>query len=295
MRVPADMIPRLLLMACRPQPVLDLAPDPGRSGVDGAAGPYGVAHLERTAQARVTDVVRYEVAWPATADGAYAPGAGACDVVMFLHGGLVHPDQYRWLQTHWASRGYCVVVPEHDLQLAIAESDNASVALDDLLARPPEVLEGRVGDGAVVMGHSLGGAVAALRWVADERFEGLGLLASWPAGSTPVEDQAGRPSLSIIGSVDDQGEAPPIAHAQSQRFPEPHWFGVIDGMNHYDWADGASDADLAGDGVPTRPRADTRRDALRVIDAWLDAWLRGDAAAFDALDTRSFPNVEPTP
>ncbi|MFT4628468.1 MAG: pimeloyl-ACP methyl ester carboxylesterase [Myxococcota bacterium] len=276
-------------------PVLDLLPDADRTGLDGTDGPFGVAHQTFHAQARVTDSVRYEVSWPARAGGGFDDSAGRCPVVMFIHGGFVHADQYRWLASHVASRGYCAVSPEHALQLAILESDNASVALDDLQQRPPAVLDGAIGEAAVVLGHSLGGAVAAFRWIADDRFDGLGLLASWPAETSPVESMRGRPSLSLIGSEDKGGEATQTAHDEYQRFREPAWFGVVDGMNHYDWADGASDADLSGDGVPTRPQSETRRDVLRVLDAWLDAWLRDDAAAREALDARAFPNVAESP
>jgi pimeloyl-ACP methyl ester carboxylesterase len=276
-------------------PVLDLLPDPDRTGEDGSDGPFGVAHQTFRAQARVTDVVRYEVSWPALASGDFDDREGRCPVVMFIHGGLVAPDQYRWLQRHFASRGYCVVSPEHAFELAIMESDNASIALDDLYERPRGALAEAIGDHAVVMGHSLGGAVASFRWVADERFEGLALLASWPAEGTPVEEQAGRPSLSLIGSEDQGGEAVRTAAKEYQRFVEPKWFGVVDGMNHYDWADGASDGNLAGDGVPTRPQAETRQDALRVLDAWLDAWLLDDVDAAALLDANAFPNVAETP
>ena len=200
-----------------------------------------------------------------------------------------------WLATHFASRGYCVVSPEHALDLAITESDNASIALDDLEQRPRGALADVTLDTAVVMGHSLGGAVASFRWVADERFEGIALLASWPSEATPVEDLVGRPSLSLIGSEDKSGEATQTAFENYARFPQPAWFGVIDGMNHYDWADGATDANLRGDGTPTRPMVETRRDALRVLDAWLDAILREDADAQAAMDARTFPGIRETP
>jgi hypothetical protein len=66
-------------------------------------------------------------------------------------------------------------------------------------------------------------------------------------------------------------------------------------MNHYDWADGASDANLRGDGTPTRPQVETRRDALRVWDTCLDAVLRDDAQAQLTLDARTFPGIRETP
>jgi pimeloyl-ACP methyl ester carboxylesterase len=291
----ATVIALVWLTACHTSTVMDLEPDATRAGVDGAAGPFGSAHQTFRVQARVTDVVTYEVSWPATTAGDFDTTVGACPLVMFIHGGFVEADQYRWLATHFASRGYCVVSPEHALDLAITESDNASIALDDLEQRPHGALTDVTLDSAVVMGHSLGGAVASFRWVADERFDGIALLASWPSEATPVEDQLGRPSLSLIGSEDDSGEATQTAFENYARFPQPAWFGVIDGMNHYDWADGASDLNLQGDGIPTRPQTETRRNALRVLDAWLDAVMRDDATAQQALDARAFPGIRETP
>ena len=255
----------------------------------------GVAHQSFTAQARATEVVHYTVHWPARADGSFDDSQGRCPVVMFIHGGFVAAEQYRWLPQHFASRGYCVVSPDHPLELAIMESDNASIVLDALAQKPPEVLEGALSERAVVMGHSLGGAVGTFRWIADERFDGLALLASWPGETTPVEEMGGRPSLSLIGSEDKGGVATQEAFEAYQRFPEPAWFGVVDGMNHYNWADGATDSNLAGDGTPTRPQEDTRRDAVRVVDTWLDAWLRDDEAAHEALAARNFPNIAEAP
>jgi dienelactone hydrolase len=283
-----------LSTGCGTATVVDLEPDDGRSGIDGLDGPYGVSHASFRAPARATDVIHYEVIWPSTEDGEFDESAAPCPVVMFIHGGLVHPDQYRWIGKHLSSRGYCVVAPEHDLQLAIFESDNASLVMDDLERRPRGPFAGLLSDRIAVMGHSLGGAVASFRWVADARFDALALLASWPSEGTDVESQD-RPSLSIIGSEDKEGEAVEQAHTIYERFPQPAWFGVIDGMNHYDWVDGASDRELRGDGVPTRPQSETRRDALRVLDAWLDAHLRDDAAAQQALDAHAFPNVSETP
>ncbi len=300
MRLLLPLSTSLCLLACAgpSEVVVDLQPDAERTGQDGADGPHGVAHATFAAQARVTDVVDYEVAWPALADGGFDDAAGRCEVVGLIHGGLVEADRYRWLITHLASRGYCVLSADHDLDLAIFESDNTSIALDDALARSDAgrgPLAGALGDRAAVMGHSLGAVVATFRWIADDRFEGVALLASWAAEGSPVEEQVGRPSISLIGSEDRAGDATQEAYERYDRFPEPRWFGVIEGMNHYDWADDPSDANLLSDGVPTRPRDQTRRDAARVLDAWLDAWLRDDADAMAALDARDFDRVAATP
>lgn len=291
----------MLLLACSPPaPVPDLAPDPGRDGLDGRLGPYGVAHATFRAPARVSEVVPYDVSWPALADGTLDPSGAPYPVAAFVPGGLVDPPRYRWIATHLASRGYVVLQPYSVLELAIFESDNASLALEDArwrAERPGGVLSGGLSPApAYAMGHSLGGVVAAFRWTADpDAFEGLAVLASWAAAGTPIEEQGGRPSLVLIGSEDRSGAATATAWEEHQRFPDPTWFGIIDGMNHYDWLDLPRDGSLLADGVSLRPPEETRIDALRVMDAWLDANMRDDPVAAARLAARDFPHISEAP
>ncbi len=295
------MLPLLLVLACAPEPVLDLTSDVERTGVDGADGPYGVAHVQHRAPARVSEAVDYSVSFPASDAGELDRAGAPYPVFVFVHGGLVEPSRYRWLATHLASRGYVVVSPQTPLDLAIFESYNASIALDDARwrsGREGTLLSGGLSEApAYIGGHSLGGVVGVFRWVADpDNFEGVAILASWPAGGTPVEAQAGRPSISLIGSQDRSGEATQTAYdIYTERFPEPRWFGVVQGMNHYDWADTPSDANLRGDGPSERPRDQTRRDAAAVLDSWLDANMLGDAEAQQRLVDRDFDGVGQAP
>lgn len=287
----------LLWVGCGPgEPVLDLAPDPTRTGEAGEHGPFGAAHLMLDLNARVTDRVKFEVSWPSDDAGEPVRSEGELPVIALVQGGLVDLEDYRWLATHFASRGYLVVRPEHDLDLAIAETANVSIAVDELErlhTRPGDRLEGLISDRMAIGGHSLGGAVAAFRWVAEPRFEGLMLLASWPADSADVEGFSTRPLVSLIGGQ-EHGDSPQTAFDAVQRFDGPSLFGLVDGMNHMDWTDAPDGSGALEDGTSTRPRAETRVDAQHVLDVWLDAWLRDDDAAMDRLD-ESFEGIGDTP
>ena len=285
----------LLLAGCASPGEVELMldPDPSATGEDGQRGPHGAARATYRTQGRVSDAIEFEATWPATDTGELA--GGPFPVVLSIHGGFVGPERYRWLAEHMATRGYVVLAPEHTLGLAIVESDNASYALDEIEERndePNDPLFGAivVGEPVACTGHSLGGTVSAMRWVADDRIGALGIWASYPPDDTDVESMAGAPALLLTGSED---RIPTQEFLDRwERFPEPTWKGVVEGMNHYDWTDDASDADLAKDGTSLRPLEETRPDAWRVIDSWLDATLLGDAEALDRLDTEDFPGIE---
>jgi dienelactone hydrolase len=286
-----------LALGCAQPPAVEVVmdPDPAATGQDGERGPFGVARAGYQTQARVSESVRFEATWPALSSGELDPAEAPYPCVLSVQGGFVSVERYRWLAEHMASRGYVVLAPRHSLQLAILESDNASYALDEALERAALAGDPLAGalepDGPVaIMGHSLGGVVAAMGWVADPRVDGVAILASYAAGSTEVEAMAGQPSLLLTGSEDRK--PPEEFYPEWERFPEPRWGGVIEGMNHYDWTDDPTEGELARDGRSTRPAEQSRTDAWRVLDAWLDATLLGDPEAAAALDEGGFPGVE---
>lgn len=268
-------------------------PDPNRGGL-GRSGPAGVACAERTIPARVWDAIDVTVCWPAKADGTLAED-GPFNAAVFLHGGLVEPLRYRWLIAHMASRGYVVIAPAHKGLLALTEEANASAALDWLeeAAEAEGLLKGSLdlGNGAAVIGHSLGAVVAAMRWVADERFGGLVMLAGFPAEGTDLESRRGTPSLSIGGQRDLMSTPQEVKEGFS-KLPEPRWLGMVTGMHHFAWSDGNTASNLDGDGVPTRPLEDLRSDALLLLDAFLDTHFKGSSKAYKALSGGMFPGVE---
>jgi hypothetical protein len=124
----------------------------------------------------------------------------------------------------------------------------------------------------------------------DHGYDGVALLAGLPADGSAVERRAGSPALSITGSEDRLAALSDVTRG-FEGFRAPRLLAVVQGMNHFDWTDGASDADRARDGAATRPQAQTRRDALRVLDTFIDAAATRSTAAIAALESSDFPGV----
>jgi len=279
------LAPLLLVAACGRPPDLLREPSVGRPGDDGTDGPWGALRLYREMSARVTDVRAVDVVVPATYDGEPDASGAPYPIVVIVHGGFVDRTRYGWLAAHLATRGYVAVLPEHEALLAITEPGNGALALGAVRrwARdehdPLADLVSLDGPAAVV-GHSLGGVMATRQWLVDETLDGLVLLAAVSNPGDPVEEALPRPVLSLVGR-DDGYLAPEEVVADMPRFPTPPWTGIVEGMNHTDWADAATPSELARDGVATRSQPETRRAALRAIDAYLDAMLRQGVASFD--------------
>ncbi len=270
------------------------APDAARTGDAGADGPFGAAFVRARTQARLSEQVAYEVDYPAAADGT-PDAAGAPDPVVVLEqGGLVAPQRYRWLAAHLATRGYVVVLADHTADLAITQVDNGRLALDAVVGGrgPAAALVAPAGPVAVI-GHSLGGVVGTWEWLADDRLTALGLLASYPQDGDPVGNRAGSPELSLAGTDDGQASVADV-RAGFGRFSAPKVLGVVSGMTHFAWTDNPSASERAKDGQLGRPLAEVRRDALGLLDTWLDAVLRHDPAAEQRLATGTFPGVAVT-
>lgn len=266
------------LIACaRPGPLLLLPPDDTRTGALGTDGPDGAALLNLRYDARVVDAV--DVEWVYPSDETAAPVRADAPTVVFVQGGLVTVDRYRWLAIHLASRGYNVLSPTHPLDLAIFTIGNAEAALDGALDDPD--LAPWIGGPVFVGGHSLGGVVAVKNWLADDRFDGVVLLASYPAAGDDPADRAGSPVLALAGSTDESALAADV-EAGFERFSAPRTFGLVDGMNHYAWTDDATADELAADG-PVEDLALVRAHALSLLDAWLDS---------DGAPTGAFSGVE---
>jgi len=278
------------------EPSLILEPDPARDGLEGRDGPWGAARYEERSLARVDEALRYEVTYPADAQGAVAPTEGDdLPIVVMIHGGFVEVERYRWLGRHLASRGYVTLMADHDANLSLLASNNSDAALDDLLDEsldPTHPLVGRLPPepAAAVLGHSLGGVSAAVLWADDpDRWGVLGILASFPAADTDVERFTGRPTVHLVGSEDE----PEAKREQGfERFAAPRVFGVVGGMNHYAWTDDATAAELRTDGAATRAVDSTRLDAQHVLDTCLDAWMKDDSTAAAHLDDGVFSGIE---
>lgn len=283
------------LFACAPQGpgALLLEPDPARPGAAGQQGPFGAAWLRASTAARVEERLRVEVVFPADDEGGLAEG-GPFPAVALLQGGLVDVEQYRWLSAWLASRGYLVLAPLHAHRLALLSADDGAIALsamerwserDGLFAAAIEP-----GGPAAVIGHSLGGATAAVEWVQDERFTALGLLASFPAGFSPVEEVA-RPALSLVGSTDEVVDLAQVEEG-FLRLGGPRLFGVVEGLNHHGWFDEPRPRDIERDGPLEGDLELLRAHAMGALDTFLDAWLRQDAAALERFEAGEFEGME---
>lgn len=282
----------LLLVACGPPSLEQVREASGDVAIPGLPGPHAVGRVSWRAPVHVTGSTVIEVHRPLDVDGPFPP-------VAFVHGGLVPPERYRWWAEHVASRGYVVFTATHPADLAIFASGTSAESLERVREASQDTehpLAGAVDPDApaAIAGHSLGGVVAARCFVEDpEDFATVGIIASFPAGWDDLGTRAGDPVLSIVGANDGSADLTRVEAAILDQ-PEPRLYAVVEGLNHYDWADDVSEGELARDGARGRPVAEAREDAMRVIDTWLDGWLRDDAEALDAWFEADFPGVAET-
>lgn len=276
----------LLCSGCETASVEVRAPDATRVTTLGEDGPYGVMRFERTVRVRVDASVDCDVLVPF--EGARSLRQGA-PVVVFVQGGLVSRARYRWLGTHLATRGFVVIAPGHALDLAFFEQGNALDVLATLRrasAREGDALSGVLREGPVAMiGHSLGGVVAAGAWdAAPETVSHLALLASYPQGDTLTPRTAGR-ALTLVGDRDGrtslEDAARGAAALRTSGVPVTH--AVIAGMSHMQFADDVTADEAANDGVPEVTTDVARARTLMLLDALL-ADLAGDAEGARLLD-----------
>ena len=276
----------LFLLACASSdPVVLLDADPARPGDLGADGPYGAELYTRTYAARVIGRVRTDLVLPTEEAGDDLP------VVVFIQGGAVEVERYHWLAAHLASRGYAVILPHHELNLALFTAGNGQDALLGAWNDPD--FEARLGDVAAIGGHSLGAVTAAKGWLAEERFEALFLAAGIADPADDPQIREGSPMLSMVGE-NDQRIVPADVEAGFERFGSPRWFAEVEDLNHYGFTSDPTEKELAGDGPSTDP--DTARIHVQdVLDAFLDGTLRDDADALGRFDANAFDSVEVHP
>ncbi len=281
----------LTLTACAPPLEISLEPDPDASGVLGERGPYGAARIERSVRARVDDAVDVEITLPVGTDGELLDGP--LPVVLFVHGGLVPAARYRWIAEHAASRGFAVVAPAHVFDLAIFQSGNALDALEGARAAAssgdPD-LDGRLGEAPVVaVGHSLGGVIAADAWrQRPDLVRHLVMLASEPNPDDDFTDSSPDPRarvVSIVGTEDglELPEEALLGVEQLASTGAPVTFGLVEGMNHFQFTEDPTAEELGRDQPSTRALPSSRSLSAYLLDATLDAslGLPGGAALDD--------------
>lgn len=177
--------------------------------------------------------------------------------VVFVQGGAVAADRYSWIGKRLAANGVVSVHPSHTADLAFFSNGNAADVLQSVRAMSDtsgHPLSGRLSaDRATIMGHSLGGVVAAGTWIDNpDLFEHLVIWASFPApGKDPARaSEPGDRVLSIVG-----GEDPRVSLDQAREGIEPldatTTLAVIDGVSHYQFADDPTPEEFEKDGTPT--------------------------------------------
>lgn len=274
---------------------MSVSPSSARDGTDGTDGPFGAARIGLATQSRVTERVNFEVTFPSDAQGALRVDRAPFATIVFVSGGLVPIERYRWIADHLATRGYVVVTPAFALDLAFFQPDNVQAAVRATrmaASTRGHTLEGAIAqDGPVgAMGHSLGGVVASWEWI-NQSYTAVALIASFPADTSRLLGTADSRSLFIVGSEDRRVDRDTLRRGFAV-FSGQKLLATVDGMNHYDWTDGATAGELSTDGTSTRPVAQSRRDAWRVIDTWADAALRADAAAQAQFASGMFAGVQ---
>ena len=123
----------------------------------------------------------------------FAPASGSPTVgIVFYPGGHVDYRSYSTLARDLAAEGYLVVVPPMPLSLAVLAPNRA----DRVISAHPEVARW------VLMGHSLGGAMACTYASSHpEAGEALALLAAYPAGGADLSNTP-LAVVSLLGTRD---------------------------------------------------------------------------------------------
>ncbi|MGV3522676.1 MAG: alpha/beta hydrolase [Candidatus Sericytochromatia bacterium] len=141
--------------------------------------------------------------------------------ILFYPGGQVHPTAYIPTLASLASQGYTAVIARMPFDLAVFDPDKGQRLKEDY----PYVQKW------VLMGHSLGGAMAirSLKRF-PESFQGLVLLAAYGDPNASLVDWNG-PVLSISADLDGLATPPEIEKGKSD-LPATTRYVEIAGGNH---------------------------------------------------------------
>ncbi|MCF7926999.1 MAG: alpha/beta hydrolase [Candidatus Izimaplasma sp.] len=95
--------------------------------------------------------------------------------IIFLPGGLVEPDSYRFLAVSLAHEGYTVTIVKPWFNLAIISPWQAKRFIDSSIEN-------------VIVGHSLGGVVASMTAANSDMIDEVILLGSYPISNLTTKD-----------------------------------------------------------------------------------------------------------
>jgi predicted dienelactone hydrolase len=275
-----------------------VAPGAGRTVAPGAGRTVAAARFE--VRARHTDVVEVEVLFPSDAAGRpeRPPGGPGLPALLFVQGGGVSVEGYRWLAEEVARAGWVVALPVHPLDLAIFAVDNGRVARELLLAPPAgSLLEGLVDPARLTVGgHSLGGVVAvklALQQQAGQApVAAVALLASYPdpADAARLPSLAGTPTLALAAEGDCQAPLA-VVRERSAVLPAPTVLAVVEGAAHFQFT-GDDAPDAARGCASTLPLAEAHARIASALLTFLEAAVDGGGTGAEALEALPGVRVE---
>ncbi|MBN9106095.1 MAG: dienelactone hydrolase family protein [Propionibacteriaceae bacterium] len=180
-------------------------------------------------------------------------------LVIIYPGGLVRPQAYEWLARREAALGRLAVIPEFSFDLAVLDSGRA----DALIAKYG------AGRKVVLIGHSLGGAMAA-QYLSDKAKQGqypvagLILMAAYPADG--IDLTGAKFAALSLRAENDTVAAEAKVEGGLKQLPKGTRLEVVDGAVH---AFFGRYGPQAGDGVPTV----TREAAQTQIGAYVDDFI----------------------
>lgn len=182
-------------------------------------------------------------------------------LVIIYPGGLVRPQAYEWLARRLAALGHLVVIPEMPFDLAVTASDRAAA----LIAQYGPTRR------VVLIGHSLGGAMAA-QWAGGHprALAGLVLLGAYPPAGTNLTSAA-WPSLALAAEHDALATPEEIRSGMTLLAPTSRLVVIEGAVHSYFGRYGPQ----AGDGVPTVSRSVAEEQIIGAIQDYLGQVLGG--------------------
>lgn len=257
---------------------------PAGPGIDPTTdGPFAVGQVADLEAARaLRPDVAVELFYPSREDGTLDPAGAPYPAVVFIQGGRVPVEEYRWLAARLASWGFVVALPDYALDLAFFGPQRAPATYELLSAlNRDSFLRGGIATTRVAVGgHSLGGVVASGAIERESRFRALFLLGSYPGGRGPVE--LGVPVLSVAGE-DDCLAAPEDVEEGFARFSAPKILARLAGVGHFQFT--GDDARDQAECPPGATLEEAHSLTSQVVLPFLFEVLEGDARFTGILDT----------
>lgn len=175
--------------------------------------------------------------------------------IIFYPGGKVEEEAYAPIMQALAEEGYAVFLADMPFGLAVFDINAAK----EIIADKPDITNW------YIMGHSLGGSMAAIfAGNNHERLAGLILLAAY---STADLSQTNLPVLSIIASEDEVLDSAKVEENQSF-LPDDTVEIIIEGGNH---AQFGSYGPQDGDGEPFISEKEQQQVVIDAVKAFIEA------------------------